>query len=139
VNITVGYWETKDGRKARVLCTDAPGRCPVKGYIETAEGESGSMSWALKGEWLSPSNTGADLIRPWIDRPVVDWAKEREWVKAIAMASSGHWYRGDRVPELAQTGWVFQKDVQWMHSSEHPQFTGNWKDSLCVRPEGGGK
>ncbi len=138
--ITVGYWETRDGRKARVLCTDAPGRCPVKGYIETAEGESGAMSWALNGEWLSPSSTGADLIRQWADRPVVDWSKEREWVKAVAMDASRRWFRYERCPVLGENVWLAGTIFhQWMHPTEYPQFTGNWTDSLCVRPEGGGK
>lgn len=31
--------------------------------------------------------------------------------------------------------WETGNAFQWMHPSKHPTFTGDWKDSLCVRPE----
>jgi hypothetical protein len=82
-----------------------------------------------------------DLISPWIDAPVVDWSKEREWVKAIAKDRSGSWCRFDGVPVMAKENWLIDDPFRyiWMHPSEYPQFTGDWKDSLCIRPEGGAK
>ena len=139
MTITVGYWETRDGCRARVLCTDAPGEFPAKGYIENGKGESFVMAWTIDGKTFAKGGAPSQLVRPWIDRPVIDWSREREWVKAIVMVPSGDWYRADRVPELSDTGWLFVKDAQHMHKSERPQFTGDWKDSLCVRLEGGGK
>jgi hypothetical protein len=83
-----------------------------------------------------------DLVSPWIDAPVVDWSKERDWVKAIAMDQSGLWFRYEELPVADYGCGTWDSDgrrVQNMHPSEYPQFTGNWKDSLCVRPEGGAK
>jgi hypothetical protein len=141
VNITIGYWETRDGRKARVLCTDAPSSYPVVGYIMYEHGCSCS-NWTSSGSF-SNSMGQNDLIRPWVDRPLVDWSREREWVKAVAMDDTGFCYRFDVVPAPSGRIWSIQSGgfCSKMHPSEYPQFTGNWKDSLCVRPEveGGSK
>jgi hypothetical protein len=140
--ITVGYWETRDGRKARVLCTDAKFIYPCVGYIELDHGDVKLVTWTLGGRFHgSDSDHNEDLIRPWVDRPAVDWSKEREWVKAVARDHGGRWWRYDREPIHCMTGWDDApcKFSQCMHPSEYPQFTGSWRDSLCLRPEGGRK
>ncbi len=138
MKIEVGYWETRDGRKARVLCTDAPGEYPIVGYV-VFEGKADPWVWFPDGSGL---NCGGrlDLERPWIDRPTIDWSKEREWVKAVARDEIGNWFRYSVTPSKTENGqWIDDGsapcEVQWMHPSEYPQFTGDWKDSLCVRPE----
>lgn len=54
--------QTRDGRKVRVLCTDAPGRFPVIGLA----GDAGEPStWTLAGEFTlsgDPDMKRADLI-----------------------------------------------------------------------------
>ena len=136
MKIEVGYWETRDGRKARVLCTDAPGAYPIVGYMIEG-GEASPRLWFADGSGVACGGK-LDLERPWIDRPVVDWSKERDWVKAVAMDANGEWYRYEKEPVLRMDSgsWVGGgEDPQPMHPSEHPQFNGNSKDSLCVRPE----
>jgi hypothetical protein len=66
----------------------------------------------------------------------VDWSREREWVKAVAMDSDGKWFRYDKFPEIGKydAWWADGCKHQSMHRSEYPQFTGDWKDSLCIRP-----
>jgi len=138
--IVTGYWETRNGRKARVLCVDAPGSHPVKGYVEKAGG-SCSQGWTADGAICLTDEADEDLIRPWVDRPVVDWSKERGWVKAIARDGDGSWWRFDGPPIQCAAKWddASCRFSQRLHPSEYPRFNGNWKDSLCVRPEGGGK
>lgn len=96
--------------------------------------------------WQGDSNPSVDIIGPWIDKPVVDWSKERDWVKAIAMGIGLTWSRYEKVPtklngRTALHGGFWQP----MHPSEYPTnpdgspWTGDWKDSLIVRPEGGAK
>lgn len=133
MKIEVGYWETRDGRKARVLCTDAPGEYPVVGYVVSG-GKADPWVWFPDGSGL---NCGGrlDLERPWIDSPIIDWSKEREWVMAIATDGGGTWFRYSKVPNQGVNCWHDGGWSQRMHPTEHPQFTGNWKDSLCVRPE----
>lgn len=142
MNITVGYWKTRGGGKARVLCTDAT-ECqqPLHGYLVNASKITHFASWWPDGgESLTGNVSFHDLISPWVDAPVVDWSREREWVRAIARDEDGDWNRYDSVPVADEhlPMWVSQTCVtQLMHPSECPQFTGDWKDSLCVRPEGG--
>ena len=138
MKIKVGYWETRDGRKARVLCTDALSKWPVRGYVENNGQEPSNISWKENGRWVGSNSSSADLIRPWIDRPTIDWSKERDWVKAVAMDANGEWYRYEKEPALCMDSgsWVDGGDgIQPMHHSERPKFNGNWNDSLCVRPE----
>ncbi len=135
MKIEVGYWETRDGRKARVLCTDAPGEWPVVGYIICG---NNAEPWVWFADGRGQKFGGElDLIRPWIDRPTIDWSKEREWVKAVAMDRCGSWCRFDGIPTCAKENWLIDDPFRyiWMHPSEYPQFAGDWKDSLCVRPE----
>lgn len=68
MNITPGYWRTVNNRKARVLCTDAPGNYPVIGYIENAVGGSAPCSWNLGGLNCINDYTPNDLTEPW-DEP----------------------------------------------------------------------
>jgi len=62
-------------------------------------------------------------------------------VKAVAMDDTGFWYRFDVLPVPSGRVWSAQcvGSCFKMHPSEYPKFTGNWNDSLCVRPEGGRK
>jgi hypothetical protein len=140
VNITPGYYRTRGGGKARVLCTDAAGPRPVVGYI-CHETSVSVLSWSWCG--VAGSTVGPlDLAEPWVEKPAVDWGREREWVKAVAMDQSGLWFRYEELPVADYGCGTWDSDgrrVQNMHPSEYPQFTGNWKDSLCVRPEGGAK
>lgn len=136
MKIEVGYWETRDGRKARVLCTDAEFIYPCVGYVEIRNGDVRLVTWTLNGRLHgTTSDYNDDLIRPWIDRPVIDWSKERDWVKAITMDAGGQWFRSSKVPNQGVNCWHDGGWCQRMHPSEHPQFTGDWKDSLCVRPK----
>jgi hypothetical protein len=64
MKIEPGYYRTRDGRKARVLCTDAPGRYPVIGYVE--EGSSILCeAWSASGEMVVGAKVGGDLLAPW--------------------------------------------------------------------------
>lgn len=65
MNITPGFWKTHNGRKARVLCTDAPGNYPVIGYIENAAGGSTLCSWNLGGLNCINDYSTNDLVEPW--------------------------------------------------------------------------
>lgn len=72
MNITPGYWRTVNNRKARVLCTDAPGNYPVIGYIESEGGGATLYSWTLCGRMFvydrhSNDHHSSDLTEPWTE------------------------------------------------------------------------
>jgi len=75
MEIKVGYYKTRDGRKARVICTDAPGGAPVVGYIigETSSGYVNIRKWCVGGEYYSTgSKSDHDLIAEWVE-PLELW------------------------------------------------------------------
>lgn len=69
MKIEPGFWKTRDGRKARVLCTDAPSLYPVRGYVLSAIGDCYTESWKLDGAANSEERDDRDLIEPWVDAP----------------------------------------------------------------------
>ena len=56
-------YTTRDGLTAKVLCTDAPGKYPVVGYIVENDDVSNGASWAADGRYLvSVDKDGCDLL-----------------------------------------------------------------------------
>lgn len=75
---TPGEYKTRDGRKAVVLCDDAPGDTPLKGYIVIDDGgDSFARGWTVSGGTWSFENfkSSMDLMPP-VTEPeqVVRWA-----------------------------------------------------------------
>lgn len=60
---TPGKYKTRDGKDAVVLCDDAPGRWPLKGYIAITD-DSVSYSWMRSGRIIEKHDDGADLMPP---------------------------------------------------------------------------
>jgi hypothetical protein len=76
VKIEVGYWKTRDGRKARVLCTDAPNKeFPNHGYVELGGGSTSSVGWTASGFRILGREDADDLLFPWTepDKLVPHW------------------------------------------------------------------
>jgi hypothetical protein len=69
MNITVGYWRTRRGKKVKVLSTDGVGEYPVVGQL--IEGDHGVTieSWTHKGDYVYDHNDqhSDDLVEPWVD------------------------------------------------------------------------
>lgn len=57
---TPGTYLTRDGRKAVVLCDDAPGAYPLKGYIRCGDG-GWAADWTCGGRHVRDT---ADLMPP---------------------------------------------------------------------------
>lgn len=89
---------------------------------------------------MAESETTRDLIAPWVDAPVVPWEKYPAWFQWVAMDESGSWWGYDTNPKLCATSW--RNNDGWatqIHPKYLPTFTGSWRDSLVMRPEGGTK
>ena len=132
MNIEIGKWyRTRGGEKAYVAC-EMPGPVKFCGYHIQGP-RAVPTGWFANGSYMPDGPTSADLVDLWIDKPVVDWSKEPAWVKAIAMSSGGRWYRFAEVPVLEDGIW-WSAEVYRIHESEYPYWTGDWKNSLVVRP-----
>jgi len=79
---TPGEYLTRDGHKAVVLCTDAPGEFPLKGYVVTGVNASWRQGWGSGGD--SSETTLYDLMPP---APAAPEAVVR-WVATLDQASS---------------------------------------------------
>lgn len=66
------------------------------------------------------------------------WAKQPEEVVCIALDTEGDWYKYDKLVNADSGHWWHEDGSGYakMWPSEHPKnFTGDWKDSLMVRPD----
>lgn len=55
--------KTRDGRKVRILCTDAPGPYPVIGYVEYRDRWSDPHAWDRHGKWMNGGDANLlDLV-----------------------------------------------------------------------------
>lgn len=128
------YYRTRDGRKARVLCTDhVKLNYPVAGSI------GGELySWTGEGEFYRGTINIIDLVAEWIDKPELppgvvlpSWAN-----KAMAMDESGRWHCFSHTPEIYDIEWVFpETETGQFYAIPRdccPEWRGDWKDSLVV-------
>lgn len=61
---TPGEYKTRDGRKAVVLCDDAPGFDPLIGYVVVADDMAHPVSWRVGGRYIEECEMPEDLIPP---------------------------------------------------------------------------
>lgn len=139
MKIEPGLYLTRDGRKARVLCVDAPGKQPVVGFTLITDTEVSTGTWGLDGSWSETGNlASADLISPWIDSPVVDWDAMPGWANWVAQCDNGEWRWFVAKPvqlDLGFSSFYGQTDYGIIPPLHCPESTGNWRDSLCERPK----
>jgi hypothetical protein len=67
MEIKPGFYKTRDGRKVRVLCVDAPGDFPVMGYYEIPNPtvhHYGMWNWRQNGT-NNDFDAYMDLVTPW--------------------------------------------------------------------------
>lgn len=145
MTIEVGKWyRTRSGRKAFVAAR-MNGAYPFYGHVELG-GDERLEIWSEAGCCdINGSESPLDLIAPLASSPTIDWSKEREWVKAIAMDKDGSWWRYSSPPAARDASWVTGGFFHQLHPTEYPTnpdgtpWTGDWKNSLIVRPEGGAR
>lgn len=110
---------------------------PIHGAVDFGAGYR-PVEWSPDGRIGSTWDRPGDLVP---DVPIIDWSAQPAWCKAVAMDQDGWWNRFEHTPNRSGEMWLRQKNggfTQTMHPSESPQWDGDWKDSLCVRLEGGG-
>ncbi len=128
------YYRTRSGHKVRVICTDAKiDKLPVVALVE-ADGCENSCQYTEYGSyWASGKAHEWDLVSEWIDKPEWDWSKSANWHVAIAMDEDRRWFSYTGEPRTDNIVWVVP-NVQLIPPEHAPKWTGDWKDSLIVRP-----
>lgn len=139
------FYKTRSGKK--YICYaihPLPEHLPVHGAIFLESGGVKIMSSTLNGKFFYDIvDSQDDIVDIWIDKPVIDWAKESKWISAIAMDEDKKWFAftGGR-PSLSNARWVAASG-EWIGpfieipNEFAPPFTGDWKDSFCINPNYG--
>lgn len=65
MEIHVGFYVTRNGRKAQVFSSTMPGKFPVAGVVFQTSTIWAPMKWYADGKWGDGNNTPADLIGEW--------------------------------------------------------------------------
>ena len=143
--IEVGkFYRTRNDQKVRILATDRKGSgYEVVGLIDYGKGEAWA-SWTKLGKYnINEKNHTLDLVAPWIDPPVVNWAAMPAWAKWVAMDEDGVWSWFEtkpwRVEETTKPSPEWQRHGSWtfgmIPSAFAPTYCGPWQDSLVERPK----
>ena len=98
-------------------------------------------SWSVislnqKGRYSSDFDHCYDIIEEWVNKPEVDWSLHAKWVKAISMQPNGEWWTYDSIPTkdkycfFGKSG-AYTAPIPLEYA---PNWVGNWKDSLVIKP-----
>jgi len=131
----------RNGRKARVLCTD---RVPsvhlplnkVAGLAFLSPSEEGFGFWTIEGRWnYDGSIHNYDLVGPWIEPVPWDWATTPPFLNYLwRQAYLRRWFLTRRQPIMGERCWLPKEACFAIPEDYAPNWTGDWKDSLTVRP-----
>lgn len=139
------FYKTRQGFKAKVY----------EVYNEYAHGavlvksQWNAVEWFRDGVIFTRSfpehmETGADIVSAWIDPPVVDWDKLPPGILSVAIDKGGEEY-GYLTTNVSATGYEWIAGAPNIHIGSLSlwycrlpdgtiRFSGDWRDSLVIRP-----
>lgn len=136
------FYRTRDRHKVRIYATDCGGTFPVHCAFHDDKGRWVSYSTREDGHNYAAGESSFDIIGPWIDKPVVDWAAMPAWANWVAMDENGrawYWYVFHPIIDTEDEIWsdlAHEKEFFGLVPSKYaPSFSGDWKDSLVERPK----
>lgn len=136
------FYKTRGGLKAKAL--EQVGE-RIVGYFISGVDDICPRTWYLNGVFCCgvPCDH-LDIVAPWTDPPVVDWSKFPTHVVAVAMDKDGLWQGYPYIPIPYDNWWSYKNgDDSFSMCSilirDIPKFSGDWRDSLAVRPGWEGK
>jgi len=130
------FWRTRGGWKAEILISDRKhdafpivvlhhnNAATISSHCDTCEEYNGEVE------------SSNDLLTPWVDKPVVNWAAMPAWAKAVWWSPGWEcWFWSSKVPIKGDIGFD-EYETQGGIPEPHcpPPWTGDWKDSLVERP-----
>lgn len=134
------HYTTRDGREARVYATDGAPNCgsTIHGAIMRG-GNWEPAEWGADGNYyVLTTNHPFDLISPWIEKPVVNWAAMPAWHDTVILSGvTGRWVSGVGLYHANQEGYVAGDtpcQVVIIPDSHAPTYTGDWRNSKVQRP-----
>jgi hypothetical protein len=129
------HYTTRDGREARVYATDGNPNRPIHGAVK-CNGFWVPELWSKTGKiWSDSAVTDSDLISPWIEKPVVNWAAMPAWAQWLAMNGDGVWEYYEEEPCINATNPFWSGPSSRIPPSHAPTYTGDWRNSKVQRPQ----
>ena len=125
-------YRTRGGWKATVIATDLRGEYPFAAK-HTQQDRDEVEEHNADGEWIHGHGSEVDIIAPWTEKPLIT-APWPRWAKACATDFHRFWRWYDMEPHANEYGYSGGVAISF-HPSEVPVFSGDWKDSLVLRPE----
>jgi hypothetical protein len=134
--ITIGNWQTRDGRKARVVCVDAEAGEPIIALLKPSPDRPEAVyTFFPGGQYFDVGENNNDLIAPWVDKPVFDPSTFPKW-KWAAMDKDGTWNAFPIHPEKTNRQWICRDKEGFCRIPDPKEpFTGDWKQSLTELPD----
>lgn len=134
------FYKTRNGNKARIYALDGGDECTVHGAVSTPCGWR-QGEWNLIGFCSSLEREyDYDIVAPWVDKPIVQWGKFPKYIVALAMDADGTWWGYTAEPiERNLVSWVVPHITEYdfylrVRPGDEPEFFGDWRNSLVVRP-----
>lgn len=141
-------YKTRDGRraeiKARIPSSDLHHCCAgYFGFVDHIVCFWLDIGVVCKGKMEAHP---ADIIGPWREEkkaPKVDWSKFPAHFRYLAMDMFGTWYGYFKKPFIDEGSsiWTSTEADESEYETyfdvdpdDYPDFSGDWKDSLCARP-----
>lgn len=148
LKIEVGkFYKTRGGQKARIYATDCGGTYLIHGEVLRRDSRWQCRSFTGCGEDGGRLPSGDDIVAEWVDDPPVvkDWSVFPDWIISLAKCkgTNDSWIGLTGIPKphnKSPFGWVidhldcYYEIVLPIIHDHIPIFSGDWKDSLIIRP-----
>ena len=126
-----------DGSKALIYATTGGDGFPIHGAIYTRSGWEVD-AWTESGAYYSDEpEYDKNIVGPWVDKPDCSklWSMLPPWIHWLVVDLDGAWYCFTDKPRVLANFWHNTGPKILIPPEYAPSFTGDWKDSLCERPQ----
>lgn len=137
------FYRTRNGNKAIVYAIHRNQSGGVHGAIFDG-GKWVITHWELNGRYFDPvDDHPCSLVSPWEASPIVDFNYFPAHIVAVAMDEDGDWHGFSDIPAANIRDKAWYSSVSGLHDlyctfdlyDDHcPMFSGDWSDSLAIRP-----
>lgn len=125
----------RNGSKARIYATDGSPPYVIHGRVSNGDVEIWVISGSAIAENADPNPH--DIIGPWIEKPDCSklWPLLPPWIQWLASDEDGDWCCFTVKPRVIANFWHNDGLVMLVPHKYAPTFFGDWRDSLCERPQ----
>ena len=131
-------YRTRSGKKVRIVAKNRKHHTyGVVGLILQEDETEGVETWSQEGRFSNDSvgeGHPLDLMSPWVEPPMVNWAAMPAWARWVAQDAGGHWRWFAYYPNRKHLPVLMDYLYSNIPPSYAPIYSGPWEDSLVERP-----